>query len=112
MATKRFAPKLHIKSGDTVTVIAGDDKGKSGVVVRVIPSESRAIVEGLNIVTKHRKPNRAAGEQSGSIEKNEAPIHISNLMVNDASGTPTRIGRRIENGKSVRYSKKSGNTIK
>jgi large subunit ribosomal protein L24 len=109
MATKRFAPKLKIKSGDTVIVIAGADKGKSGTVTRVIPTENRAIVEGVRVVTKHRKPTQ---ESQGSIEKMESPIHISNLMLVDANGNATRVGRRVEGGKLVRYSKKSGQTIK
>lgn len=110
MATKRFAPKLHIKTGDKVVVNAGDDKGKTGTVVKVFPKESRAIVEGLNMVTKHRKPTQTS---PGGIEQIEAPIHISNLQVVDPqTGKATRVGRREEAGKLVRYSKKSGNTIK
>ncbi|MFZ9156365.1 MAG: 50S ribosomal protein L24, partial [Schleiferiaceae bacterium] len=71
--------KLHVKKGDTVKVLAGDDKGKSGKVLRVLPSTNRAVVEGLNLVTKHYKPS--AQNTSGRIEKIEAPIHLSNLMV-------------------------------
>ena len=99
--------KLHIKKGDIVMVIAGDfkDKGKTGKVLKVYPEENRAIVEGRNLVKKHTKPS-AKNEQ-------EAPIHISNLMVMDGK-TPTRIGRRIseKTGKLVRYSKKTGEEIK
>lgn len=104
--------KLHIKKGDTVQVIAGDDNGKKGRVLEVIRKTDRAIVEGVNIIKKHTKPNTEY-PQGGIVEK-EAPIHISNLMVVDPkTGESTRIGRRLnENGKLVRYSKKSGEEIK
>ncbi|MBQ6727235.1 MAG: 50S ribosomal protein L24 [Bacteroidales bacterium] len=103
--------KLHVKKGDTVKVIAGDDKGSVGRVLKVYPEKNRAIVEGVNIVKKHTKPN-AKNTQGGIVEK-EAPIHISNLMVME-NNVPTRIGRRIDEktGKLVRYSKKSGEVIK
>lgn len=101
--------KLHIKKGDTVTVISGDDKGKTGRVLTVYPEKLRAIVEGVNIVTKHRKPT--AQNTSGSIEKIEAPIHISKLMVT-VNGTTTRVGRKMnENGKLQRVAKKTGEFI-
>jgi len=105
-------PKLHIKKGDTVQVIAGDDKGKSGKVLEILVLKNRAIVEGINIVTKHQKPS--AGKPEGGIKKTEASIHISNLMLVDpASGKPTRVGRKAdENGKLQRYSKKTGELIK
>ena len=104
--------KLHIKSGDTVYVNAGEDKGKTGKVVKVLVEKNRAIVEGVNMVSKNQKPN--AKTPQGGIVKMEAPIHISNLNVVDPkTGKPTRIGRRLnENGKLVRYSKKSGEEIK
>ncbi len=104
--------KLHIKKGDLVYVNAGDDKGKTGKVLEVIKSKDRAVVEGLNMVSKHTKPN--AKNPQGGIIKQEAGIHISNLQVVDPStGKPTRIGRRIgSNGKLVRYAKKSGEEIK
>jgi large subunit ribosomal protein L24 len=104
--------KLHIKKGDVVFVNAGDDKGKQGKVLEVLPSEERAIVEGINMVTKHTKPN--AKTPQGGIVKQEAAIHISNLNVLDpATGKPTRIGRRYnEKEKLVRFSKKSGEEIK
>ena len=108
MATKRFAPKLKIKSGDSVMVTAGKDKGKKGTVSRVFPTENLAVVEGVQMVTKHRKPTQ---QGPGSIEKMEARINISNLMLIDATGTPTRVGRRLEEGKLVRYSRNSGQTI-
>ena len=104
--------KLHIKSGDTVYVNAGEDKGKTGKVVKVLVEKNRAIVEGVNMVSKNQKPN--AKNPQGGIVKMEAPIHISNLNVVDPkTGKPARIGRRLnENGKLVRYSKKSGEEIK
>lgn len=103
--------KLHIKKGDTVYVNAGEDKGKTGKVVKVLVEKQRAIVEGINMVSKSQKPN--AKNPQGGIVKMEAPVHISNLNVVDPkSGKPTRIGRRVgENGKLVRYAKKSGEEI-
>jgi large subunit ribosomal protein L24 len=99
--------KFHIKKGDNVQVISGDDKGKTGVVLSVIREKNRAIIEGLNLVTKHIKPS--AENPEGGVEKREAPIHISNIMVLDPkSGTPTRVGRKLDaKGKLKRYSKKS-----
>merc|ERR1711976_356784 len=102
--------KFHIKSGDNVKVIAGDDKGKTGKVTQVITSSDRAIVEGLNMVTKHVKPS--ASNPNGGIQKVEAPIHVSNLMVIDATGEATKTGRKLnDNNKLQRYSKKSGEFI-
>ncbi|MDF1673464.1 MAG: 50S ribosomal protein L24 [Vicingaceae bacterium] len=105
--------KLHIKKGDTVKVIAGESKGAQGEVIKVYPETSRAIVEGSDIkkISKHTKPN--AANPNGGIVKEEAPIHISNLMVVDPkSGEPTRVGRKMdEAGKKVRYAKKSGEVI-
>ena len=102
---------MHVRSGDTVKVIAGDDKGKSGKILSVDLEKRRAIVEGLNLVTKHVKPS--ASSPQGGIQKKEAPIHISNLMLVDPkTGEATRIGRKKnENGKLVRYSKKTGEVI-
>ena len=104
--------KFHIRKGDTVFVNAGEDKGKTGKVIRVITEKRRAVVEGVNIVSKNQKPN--AKYPQGGIIKMEAPIHISNLNVIDpASGKPTRIGhRKNEEGKTIRYAKKSGEEIK
>lgn len=104
--------KLHIKKGDTVIVNSGANKGQQGKVLKVLVSENRAIVEGVNMVSKNMKPN--AKYPQGGIIKMEAPIHISNLMLIDpASGKPTRIGRRLnDKGKLVRYAKKSGEEIK
>ena len=107
-----MATKLHIKKGDTVVVIAGESKGQRGKVLSVQVEKQRAVVEGINLVSKHTKPN--AKNTQGGIVKQEAPVHISNLMlVEPATGNPTRTGRRVgENGKLVRYSKKSGEEIK
>jgi large subunit ribosomal protein L24 len=104
--------KLHIKKGDTVVVITGNNKGQKGRVLEVIKTTSRAIVEGVNLIKKHTKPN-AESPQGGIIEK-EAPVHISNLMLVDPkTGEATRIGRRLDDkGKLVRFSKKSGEEIK
>lgn len=93
-----------------VQVIAGDDKGKKGRVIEVFNAKGRATVEGINIVSRHTKPN--AQNQQGGIVKKEAPVNISNLMVVDKSGNPTRIGRKLNDaGKLVRFSKKSGEII-
>lgn len=104
--------KLHVRKGDTVKVLAGNERGKSGKVLEVLRAKSRVIVEGLNLVTKHVKPT--ADNPNGGIEKTEAGIHLSNVMVVDpSSGEATRIGRKAdENGKLQRYSKKSGEIIK
>jgi len=104
--------KFHIKKGDTVVVIAGNSKGQEGKILEVVRETERAIVEGVNMVSKHTKPN--AKSPQGGIIKQEATIHISNLMLKDPkTGKPTRIGRRLDkNDKLVRYSKKSGEEIK
>ena len=105
--------KLHIKKWDTVKVLSGNSKGQEGKVIEVLIAKSRAIVEGVNMVSKHSKPN--AANPQGGITKMEASIHISNIMVVDPkSGDATRIGRKLDDktGKLVRYSKKSGEIIK
>ena len=104
--------KLNIKKGDTVYVNAGNCKTQTGKVLKVLVDERRAIVEGINIVSKSQKPN--AKNPQGGIIKQEAPIHISNLNVVDPkTGKPTRIGRKKnEDGKLVRFAKKSGEEIK
>lgn len=104
--------KLSFKKGETVAVITGVDRGKQGRVLSVIPSSNRAIVEGLNMVSKHSRPS--AQNQQGGIVKQEASIHVSNLMLVDPStGEPTKVGRKLDDkGKLVRYSKKSGEIIK
>lgn len=102
--------KLHIKKGDTVCVLAGKDKGKTGVVSRVIVDKQRAVVEGLNKVQKSQKLS-AQNPQGGFITV-EAPIHVSNLNVVDPkTGKPTRVGYKMVDGKKVRYAKKSGEEI-
>jgi large subunit ribosomal protein L24 len=103
--------KLHVKKGDTVMVIAGNAKGKSGAIKQMIIDKNRAIVEGVNLMTKHVKPN--AQSPQGGIEKIEASIHLSNLMVVDPStGKATRTGRKLnEKGKLQRFSKESGKFI-
>ena len=108
---KNKQPKLHVRKGDNVKVLSGNAKGKVAKVLEVHPGKNRAIVEGVNVVTKHIKPSAAKPE--GGIEKTEASIHLSNLMVVDPSnGEPTRIGRKMVDGKLVRYSKKTGEVIK
>ena len=104
--------KLHIKKGDTVYINAGEDKGKTGRVLKVYVEKQRALVEGVNMASKSVKPS--AKNPQGGFQKKETPIHISNLNVLDPrTGKPTRIGRkRNEKGVLVRYSKKSGEEIK
>lgn len=111
--SNRFKPKFNVKKGDTVVVIAGDDKDvkKPRKVLEVFPDDARVLVEGVNIVTRHTKPS--ARDTKGGIVKREAPIHISNVMLWDAkNGGPTKVKRTRENGKLVRISKKSGEAIK
>ena len=110
-------PKLKIRKGDKVRIIAGDDKGtpdspKEGRVLEVFPEKNRLIVEGINMVTKHQKPS--AGKPEGGIKKTEAAIHISNVMLVDpASGKATRVGRKLNaDGKLQRYAKTTGEFIK
>jgi large subunit ribosomal protein L24 len=104
--------KLNIRKGDTVMVIAGDSRGQQGKVLRIDTDKFKAIVEGVNMVSKHTKPN--AKSPQGGIVKMEAPVHLSNLKIIDNSGKPTRIGRKLDpkSEKLVRYSKKSGEVIK
>ena len=103
--------KIHIKKGDTVIVNAGNDKGKTGKVLTVIPAKDRVIVEGVNVVSKHTKPN--AAHPQGGIIKQEAGVHISNLQLIDPStNKPTRVGYKVVDGKKIRYAKKSGEEIK
>lgn len=102
---------MRIKKGDTVIVIAGKDRGKTGKVLKSFPKESRVIVEGVNIATKHVKPR--GPQNPGGIVKSENPIHVSNVMYLDSkSGKGTRIGYRIEDGKKVRFKKSDNATIK
>jgi len=108
---KKAPAKLHVRKGDTVKVISGNAKGETGVIKKVLVEKSRATVEGVNMITKHVKPN--AQNPQGSIEKLEGAIHISNLMVVDPkTGEPTRTGRKADDkGKLQRYSKKTGNLL-
>ena len=103
--------KTNIKQGDNVYVLSGDDRGKQGRVLSVDRQKLRVIVEGVNFVTKATKSS--AQHPQGGLVKKEAPVHISNLALLDPkSGKPTRVGYRTEDGKKVRYSKKSGEEIK
>ena len=104
--------QLHIKKNDTVVVLAGEDKGKTGKVLKVLVEKNRALVEGVNMVSKSTKPS--AKNPQGGIVKQEAPIHISNLsLVDPKSGKATRVGIKVtEDGKKVRIAKKSGEEIK
>lgn len=106
------AKKIYMKKGDQVVVIAGDYKGQEGRILSVERDKYRAVVEGVNFVSKHTKPN--AQYPQGGIIKKEAPIHLSNLMLVDPkSGEPTRVGRKKDkDGKSVRYAIKSGEVFK
>jgi large subunit ribosomal protein L24 len=102
--------KIRIKSGDTVRVVAGDHKGSEGKVVRILRDKNKAIVEDVNIVSKHEKPS--AGNPQGGIVKKEAPIHISNLsLIDPKSGETTRVGYEMRDGKKVRVAKKSNEVI-
>jgi large subunit ribosomal protein L24 len=100
--------KLKIKTGDKVRVIAGDHKGEEGKIIKVIIESNKAIVEGVNMISKHTKPS--AQSPQGGIVKKEAPLHISNLMLVE-DGKTTRVGYRTEDGKKVRFSKKSDKAI-
>ena len=103
--------KLHVKTGDTVKVIAGDERGKTGRIVSVNIEKQKVVIEGLNLVTKHNKPS--AKNPQGGISKVEAPIHVSNVAIVDPkSGEATKTARRKNSeGKTERYSKKSGEVI-
>jgi large subunit ribosomal protein L24 len=104
-------PKLNIRKGDLVKVISGDNKGKQGKVLEVLPESRTAIVENVNMVTKHSRPN--AQNTQGGIIKKEAPVRLAKLMIVDPkTGKPTRIGRKLVDGKLVRFAKKSGEVIK
>jgi large subunit ribosomal protein L24 len=103
-------PKLHLRKGDIVKVIAGDSKGSQGRILEVLADKRKVLVEGVNLVSRHTKPN--AKQTQGGIVKKEAPIHISNVMLVDGKGNTTRVGRRMEGDSLVRYSKKSEEVIK
>ncbi len=103
-------PKLKIKKGDQVVVLTGRDKGSKGEVLKVIPSDRRVIVQGVNLVTKHQKPTQVS---PGGIQKKELSIHVSNVALADPkSGEATRVGYKVlKDGKKVRVAKKSGETV-
>ncbi len=103
--------KFHIKKGDKVKVLAGEYKDQTGTVIEMLPAQNKALVEGVNVVKKHMKPS--ASNPQGGITEKEAPIHLSNLMFVDSDGNATRVGRKKDdNGKLVRYSKKTQEIIK
>ena len=101
--------KIKIKKGDKVQVIAGAHKGSQGTVLKILVTNNKAIVEGVNLVKKHNKPS--AQNPQGGITDKEAPIQISNLSLLTAEGEPTRVGFRMEDGVKVRYAKKSNEVI-
>jgi len=107
---KDIPNKLHVRTGDTVYVISGKDKGKTGKVVKVFPKKGKVVVEGINIVTKHLKPTQMNAQ--GTVVQKEAPIYSCKVMLFDEkAGKATRVGFRVENGKKVRYSIKSGEVL-
>lgn len=102
--------RVKVKKGDRVKVLSGEAKGTEGTVLEVIRKDDRVLIEGVNVVTKHVKPN--ASNPQGGVEKKEAPIHISNVLVIDKQGNPTRVGKRVgSDGKLVRFSKKSNEEL-
>jgi len=117
MARRKTPPKrrhLKVRSGDRVQVISGKDRGKSGRVLRVEPTKERLYVEGINMVKRHTRPQQAAGTSSqtaaqlGGVIEREGPVHISNVMLLDAKGTPTRVGIERDGGERIRVAKSSG----
>lgn len=101
---------MFIKKGDTVLVITGDSKGKTGTVLQVLKKSNRVVVEGINIISRHTRPSNS--HPDGGIIKSEAPIHISNVKyVETKTNTPTKIGYKIVDDKKVRFAKKSGNVL-
>ena len=101
---------MIVKTGDKVKVITGKDKGKEGVILKAFPKKDRVIVEGMNMMIKHQKPSSM--NPQGGILETEAPIHVSNVMLIDSkTGEPTRVGFKVEDGKKVRVSKKTGEVL-
>lgn len=101
---------MFVKSGDKVKVISGKDKGKEGTITAALPKQNKVIVEGINIVKKHTRPTGMG--QEGGIVETEAPIHVSNVqLIDPKNGEPTRVGYKFEDGKKVRYAKKSGEAL-
>lgn len=110
MSKHRYAAKVKFKKGDKVVVISGSYKGTQGEILEISPSKGLVTVDGVNIKKKHQKPTN---DSAGGINEISAPIHISNVMLVDPkSGEPTKVGRRLEDGKLVRYSKKSGEIVR
>jgi len=107
----KFVPdSLHVKTGDTVYVISGKDKGKTGKIVKVFPNKGKVIVEGINMVTKHMKPN-ALNPQGGVVTKPAAIFSSKVMLFDEKAGKPTRVGYKVVDGKKVRYSKVSGEAL-
>jgi large subunit ribosomal protein L24 len=98
-----------IKKGDRVLVLTGKDKGRQGSVLKVLPKESRVVVEGLNMVQRHTRPSQ--GDPQGGIKNKEAPLHVSNVAVVDSKGKATRVGFRMEGDKKVRFAKTTGEVV-
>jgi large subunit ribosomal protein L24 len=98
-----------IRKGDRVVVLAGKDKGRQGSVLKVLPKESRVVVEGLNMVQRHTRPSQ--GDPQGGIKNKEAPLHVSNVAVVDSKGKATRVGFRMEGDKKVRFAKTTGEVV-
>ena len=98
-----------IKKGDRVVVLTGKDKGRQGSVLKVLPKESRVVVEGLNMVQRHTRPSQ--GDPQGGIKNKEAPLHVSNVAVVDSKGKATRVGFRVEGDKKLRFAKTTGEVI-
>jgi large subunit ribosomal protein L24 len=111
MKKDNLTTKRSLKKGDNIIVISGDSKGKTGVIEKIITADNKAIVKGLNIVTKHIKPTTS--KPNGSIVKEEAPIHLSNMMIVDSKGKPSRVGKKLDkDGKYIRIAKTTGEEIK
>ena len=101
---------MKIHRGDNVIIIAGKDRGRTGTVTRALPADEKVIIDGLNLRKRHRRPRKA--NEKGQIIEFAHPIHVSNVMLVDPkTGKPTRVGYRVEDGKKVRYAKKSGTTV-
>lgn len=101
---------MFVKSGDKVKIIAGKDKGKEATILKALPKQNKVIVEGINIMKKHTRPTGMG--QEGGIVETEAPIHVSNVqLIDPKTNESTRVGYRVEDGKKVRYAKKSGETL-
>ena len=98
-----------IKSGDTVVVLPGKDKGRTGKVLKVLPTENRVVVQGINMVQRHTRPTQA--DPQGGIKHKEASLHLSNVAIADANGKATRVGFKVENDQKVRFAKTTGDVI-